>query len=191
MKKFNWVSKFTKNLGFSLIELMIAIAIVGILSVIGTNQYFKYVINSKVSTAQTYLLAIMEYQERYFTTNGVYATTLPSGLAALPDAIKGHYLPVVMMYTTTQPKKFAVGIQPDPNSPMMKRFRPTPNQPTTTLVISSEHQKWFESTDACFSTCNCSMASGDMSWEKLEKSADWKVGARNVATGTEAWACSP
>lgn len=63
-----------KQSGMTLIELMIVVAIVGILSAIAYPAYESYVQSSRRSVGQGGLLEIAQVMERAFTTNGVYPT---------------------------------------------------------------------------------------------------------------------
>lgn len=56
--------------GFTLIELMVACMVVGILSAIAYPSYTKYVLSSNRSTAKAILSEQATYMERYFTSKG-------------------------------------------------------------------------------------------------------------------------
>lgn len=66
--------------GFTLIELMIVVAIVGILAAIAYPSYAKYVQKSRRTDATTTLLAAAQQLERCYSQNFKYAdcTGLPS-----------------------------------------------------------------------------------------------------------------
>ncbi len=61
-----------KNKGFSLIELMIVVAILGILAAIALPSYSSYVIRSKRTECRAAIMQVMQQQERYFTQQNAY-----------------------------------------------------------------------------------------------------------------------
>ncbi|PWQ98930.1 type IV pilin protein [Leucothrix arctica] len=62
-----------KNKGFSLIELMITVAILGILSAITVPSYMKYVQKTKRTEAKAEVLRLAQLQESYYVQNLSYA----------------------------------------------------------------------------------------------------------------------
>ncbi|WP_146203443.1 type IV pilin protein [Leucothrix pacifica] len=65
-----------KKQGFTLIELMITVAILGILTSVAVPSYMKYVRESKRTEAKTELLKIAQLQESYYVQNLSYAKFL-------------------------------------------------------------------------------------------------------------------
>jgi type IV pilus assembly protein PilE len=61
--------------GFTLIELMIAVAVVGILAAIAVPSYMQHVVKSRRSDAKAALLDYAARQERFYSINNTYATT--------------------------------------------------------------------------------------------------------------------
>ncbi|MCS3902956.1 type IV pilus assembly protein PilE [Methylohalomonas lacus] len=64
--------KQTKILGFTLIELMITVAIIGLLAAIAYPSYQNYVTKTRRVDAEGNLLELSQYMERFFTENGRY-----------------------------------------------------------------------------------------------------------------------
>lgn len=67
--------------GFTLIELMIAVVVIGILSAIAIPNYRSYVQKAERGAAKAVMLNIAQTEERYYTNNGTYLA-----VAALPAA---------------------------------------------------------------------------------------------------------
>jgi type IV pilus assembly protein PilE len=63
--------------GITLLELMIAVVIVGVLAAIAYPSYRDYVLRSHRADAQADLLELAQWLERRYTINNVYAGALP------------------------------------------------------------------------------------------------------------------
>lgn len=79
--------------GFSLMELMIAVAVMAILTVIAYPSYNNYIASAKRAEAKAALLEAAQYLERQFTAEGNYAggNLASAGLATLPKEGDGAY----------------------------------------------------------------------------------------------------
>ncbi len=73
--------KFSK--GFSLLELMIAVAIVGIIASIAYPAYQEYVREARRSDAKAVLIEMSQWMEREYTVNGRY-TNASNAIPSLP-----------------------------------------------------------------------------------------------------------
>ncbi|MCD6663823.1 MAG: type IV pilin protein [Comamonas sp.] len=76
--------------GFTLIELMIVVAVVAILSAIAYPSYAEYVRRGYRADARGGLLQAQQWLERAATATGVYPTTLPSALTWSGDSTRRY-----------------------------------------------------------------------------------------------------
>ncbi len=68
-----------KSKGFSLIELMVAVAIVGVLAAVAYPSYQSHTVTTRRAAAKGCLLELAQFMERYYTTQMSYAgASLPS-----------------------------------------------------------------------------------------------------------------
>lgn len=91
--------------GFSLIELMVAVAIVGILAAIAYPSYTRYVTQGKRSAAQSFLYAVANKQEQYLLDNRAYTSTL-ANLTTTPADVSGNY--TVAITVGTAPPSYTI-----------------------------------------------------------------------------------
>jgi type IV pilus assembly protein PilE len=86
--------------GFTLIELMITVAIVGILAAVAVPAYFNHVMRSRQALAVYELLAINAAQERFYAENGSYAENFgPGGLSQYGTVETKVYVGKYFTYT--------------------------------------------------------------------------------------------
>lgn len=83
-----------KKRGMTLIELMITVAIVGILAAVAYPSYMSHIQKTRRTDGTAKLLEIMSQQERHYSLNNTYVVL--SGLSAYADdsvdSDEGHYL---------------------------------------------------------------------------------------------------
>ena len=77
-----------KPLGFSLIELMIVVAIVGILGSIAYPSYLNQVAQSRRADAQAVLMEAAQFMERFYTENNRYHQDTGGTAVALPVQLR-------------------------------------------------------------------------------------------------------
>lgn len=85
-----------KQKGFSLIELMIAIAVLGIITAVAYPSYTNYVRDARRAEVQGAMLEAAQWMERQYTVNGSYGITESGGsFSGGPDFSAfysaGHY----------------------------------------------------------------------------------------------------
>jgi type IV pilus assembly protein PilA len=68
----------TRRGGFTLIELMIVVAIIGILAAIAIPNFLRFQLKAKSSEGKTNIAAIRTAEESYFAEYGNYVSALPS-----------------------------------------------------------------------------------------------------------------
>lgn len=77
--------------GFTLVELMIAVAIVGIIAAVGYPSYQSMATGSYRSTAQSDLMALAAAMERHYNANFTYKGAAESGAdTGSPGAFSTH-----------------------------------------------------------------------------------------------------
>jgi type IV pilus assembly protein PilE len=72
--------------GFTLIELVIVVAIIGILSAIAYPQYTSYVLRANRAEARNALLEAAQWMERNYTLTQSYAVSAQTGNPAITNA---------------------------------------------------------------------------------------------------------
>lgn len=95
-----------KNQGFTLIELMITVAVVGILAAIAYPSYQSYLRRGHRADAQAYMMDLAQRQQQYLTDNRAYAPDVNSLSAPVPANVAGFY--TVQIVTGATPPTFTI-----------------------------------------------------------------------------------
>lgn len=97
--------------GFTLIELMITIAIVAILAVIAVSSYQDQIVKSRRAAGAACLQQSAQFLERYYTTHLRYNANPAPVIAACDDEVSPHYV-VELVPGSLQAKAFTLRAVP-------------------------------------------------------------------------------
>lgn len=102
-----------RQYGFTLIELMIAVVVVGILTLIAVPAYTKYTVKAKRSAAESFIMSVANKQEQYILDTRSYAND-PNALNTLqisPSAdVANNY--TISVAASSPPPTFTVTATP-------------------------------------------------------------------------------
>lgn len=77
--------------GFTLIELMIVVAIVAVLAAIGIPSYRQHAMKSNRAAAEAFMQQVANRQEQYVLNARVYTNNLGSLKLGVPDNVSSNY----------------------------------------------------------------------------------------------------
>ena len=77
--------------GFSLIELMIVVAIIGILAAVAYPAYGRYMVKSHRATAQVHLMELAQAQSQRMADTRTYASSVTELGVPTPTAVSSKY----------------------------------------------------------------------------------------------------
>jgi type IV pilus assembly protein PilA len=117
--------------GFTLIELMIVIGIVGIIAAIAIPNYYRYMAKSRQSEVRTMLSAIFTHEMMFYGDNSRYSGFTDIGF---DNSTPAGGAPIRYVYRSQQTNAAGVG-GPIEESPTF--FPPTPPENTTVAAASS------------------------------------------------------
>lgn len=98
--------------GFTLIELMITVAIVGILAAIAYPSYLSYIVKSNRAAAKSFLLEVSSRQQRYLLDARSYAPDLATLQMTAPPEVSKNYTVTTAPTAGATPPGFTASAAP-------------------------------------------------------------------------------
>lgn len=100
--------------GFTLIELMITVAIIAILAAVAVPSYGEYVRKSRRSEAQAFMSDVVARQQHFLLDRRAYAVSITAAPASnglgltIPSSVSSYYAVTIATDNTTSPPSFVV-----------------------------------------------------------------------------------
>ncbi len=99
------------NAGFTLVELMIALMVVGILVAVAMPSYQSYMIKNTRTAAQATLLEIAQREQQYLIDSRSYTNSLTSLNVSVPSTVSDYYT-ITLTVDAGPPPTFSVTATP-------------------------------------------------------------------------------
>lgn len=105
-----------RSRGFSLIELMVVVAIIAVLASLAVPAYLRYGYRARRVDGQQLLLTIANAEERYYAVNNQYTTDVTQiGFATSPAASNNGYYLATLATTGTSTQAYTATAAPQGN----------------------------------------------------------------------------
>jgi type IV pilus assembly protein PilA len=115
------MKKLIKKKGFTLVELMIVVAIIGILAAIAIPNFIKFQARSKQSEAKTNLKALFQAEKSYFAERDTYSNDMQT-IGFIPE--RGNRYAYSLGAGTAQTRSGAtIGVEANPTTIQVDTYR--------------------------------------------------------------------
>ena len=98
--------------GFTLIELMVTVVIIGILAAVAYPSYTQYMVRNNRSAAQTYLVELAQAQAQFLADTRGYASSVDD-LVPTPDNVASKY-EITIELEDGPPQAYTITATPKP-----------------------------------------------------------------------------
>lgn len=95
-----------RSTGFSLVELLVTIMVIGILAAVAFGSYQSHIRKGRRADAQAFLMDLVQRQQQYFTDSRAYATDVATLNNPLPASLSSFY--TVQVATAATPPTFTI-----------------------------------------------------------------------------------
>jgi type IV pilus assembly protein PilE len=149
------IARHTANQGFTLIELMIAVVIIGILSAVAIPSYIQYVQRTYRADSQVVLRQAAGYMQRFYTANNSYSL-----------ARDGTSTPNISAYAISPPGaaegkvRYNITLDADDLSPTTYTLIAAPTElmagdPCGTLTLNQDGVQGIKNAEDSATAANC------------------------------------
>ena len=104
------------NRGFTLIELMIAIAVVAILAVIAIPAYTSQMVKGRRSSAEAFLMDVAQREQQYLLDARAYAPNVTTLNTTIPVDVNNYYQINITPNAVGTPPSFTASATPLPGT---------------------------------------------------------------------------
>ena len=98
--------------GFTLIELMVTVAIIAILATVALPSYQNHVMRANRSAAASFLMEMANMQERYYLDARAYAADMSALGASTPAELSDRYTITTVGNNAATPPSYSVSAAP-------------------------------------------------------------------------------
>jgi type IV pilus assembly protein PilE len=104
---------FFKQNGFTLVEVLIVVVVLSIIASVAFPLYDEYVNSSRRAEGQAFAMDIASRQERFYTQNGVFTSTITAGGLNLPDNLSQNDAYTAAVVTENDDTTYEITVTPN------------------------------------------------------------------------------